>query len=439
MKKKIALSMAAVMMLAFCACGRETVETTAPTIIPTETTIPGTVTQETIASEKLPVEMHPFYDALTASGFQYSRGALEFYSGSTEIGTSDVEFLFTGESNVIDLVTMDMTLTLPKDWMDRVAIYQVSANAAKEGSYNGYCYVINRDIIAANWDLEYVTIEDLLGGGIVTDYICCLSAVSKDEYFDDDPREPDYAIYLGESDTHYYYMKTPDTQNSNGSELLHTRYELLDRIGEDAYWELVGDLVITADEIHKMMEINNIPEETTEPLPDDTITYGYTFSFFYYNNSRYQAYCDYYIAPAGTEDWYPVYIDKDTIDWEHPRVPNAHKNDDVAVMRAFVAYDGPENTQWILRIGFPNEDVGTDFPDIPKPYSYQWDTVVEIQNNQTLLHLGFVPDYLTLSDDLELGAWYIPIAEPMEFCDNCPEHWSVPANSSPGESETSEN
>ena len=54
-------------------------------------------------------------------------------------------------------------------------------------------------------------------------------------------------------------------------------------------------------------------------------------------------------------------------------------------------------------------------------------------------HLGFVPDYLTLSDDVELGAWYIPIAEPMEFCDNCPEHWSVPANSSPGESETSEN
>ena len=164
MKKKIALSMAAVMMLAFCACGRETVETTAPTIIPTEITIPGTVTQETIASEKLPVEMHPFYDALTASGFQYSRGALEYYTGSTEIGTSDVEFLFTGESNVINLVTMDMTLTLPKDWMDRVAIYQVSANAAKEGSHNGYCYLINRDIIAANWGIEYVTMEDLLGG-----------------------------------------------------------------------------------------------------------------------------------------------------------------------------------------------------------------------------------------------------------------------------------
>lgn len=257
MKKNVAIILTALMLLTLSGCGTGPVETTGPTFIPIETTIPGTVTQETIASEKLSVEMHPFYETLISTGFQYSRGELEYYSDSSEIRTSDVEFLYTGESNEIELATMDMTLNLPTDWMNRVVIYQVSADAAAEGSNNGYCYIINRDIIAANWGRESVSVDDLLGGGMVIDYICCLSAVSKDEYVDGDPREPEYAIYLGESDTHYYYMKTPDTQNPDGSELLHTRYALIDQIGEDAYWELVGDLVLTEDNIREMIVIHN--------------------------------------------------------------------------------------------------------------------------------------------------------------------------------------
>lgn len=58
MKKTITITLAALMLLTLCACGRQTPETTAPTTIPVETTIPAetTLPTETTLPETQPPE-----------------------------------------------------------------------------------------------------------------------------------------------------------------------------------------------------------------------------------------------------------------------------------------------------------------------------------------------------------------------------------------------
>ena len=166
--------------------------------------------------------------------------------------------------------------------------------------------------------------------------------------------------------------------------------------------------------------------ETTEPALEVTIPEGYNYSFFRFSTAPFQAYCDYYIAPAGTEDWCPVLIDSSYICYTHPRTVGGPLEDNACIQRAYFSYDGPPTTQWILRIEYPNEDVGSLFTGIPQPYAYQWETEFELDNNQIILYLELAPDYLTLPDDTETGAYYVPATRPMEFCENCPDSWLEP-------------
>lgn len=157
-------------------------------------------------------------------------------------------YRYTSEDSQIQLTSMGITLTLPMEWMNRVEIV-ASADEV---------FVTNRAIIDANI-VQFLAAEeenDMYGW---KDYMFRIYRVDTDSYFEGDPRNPEIEVYLGETDTHFYYLMTPETQYEV-SEQLQWRSKLIHHIGEDAYYELFGDLIVTPDMIREMVTIR---DETT--------------------------------------------------------------------------------------------------------------------------------------------------------------------------------
>lgn len=174
------------------------------------------------------------------------------------------------------------------------------------------------------------------------------------------------------------------------------------------------------------------PPETTEPVVEVTIPEGYNYSFFWFTTFLPHSYCTFSVAPAGTEDWCPVYFDRSYICYNHPKTEGGSLDDNASIVRGYFFYDGPPTTRWILRLEPPTEGVEHPFENFPYTSEYKWDTEFELDNNQTILCLWSV-DYLEslsnpptdLSDE-DIASGFIPVVRPMEFCENCPESWLEP-------------
>lgn len=177
--------------------------------------------------------------------------------------------------------------------------------------------------------------------------------------------------------------------------------------------------------------VTTVPE-ITAPAVEVTIPEKCNYSFFWFTTFPPHSYCTFSIAPAGTEDWCPVYFDRSEICFNHPKTENGSLEDNASIVRAYFSYDGPPTTQWILRLEPPTEDVDHPFDDFPYTSEYQWDMEFELVNNQTILCLWSV-DYLdSLSNppadltDKDAESGFIPVVRAMEFCENCPESWLEP-------------
>lgn len=165
--------------------------------------------------------------------------------------------------------------------------------------------------------------------------------------------------------------------------------------------------------------------KTSEPTETADAIANATMTFFTYETSPVLAHFNYYIAPAGTEDWYPVYINIYAEYCWHQRSPESNPDDTVTIRRAYVNYDGPEVETWILRMEFNGKEEAIAMHGDWGDYSYQWSTEFELVNNETLLYLD-TPDGYVHKDSDTLGDGLIPAAAEMVFCDNCPAQWLIP-------------
>lgn len=198
----------------------------------------------------------------------------------------DETWYYTGNDHVVELPGLDATLTMPESWAGRVEILQavnengssvayISCRALMDAvlemnSGDPYLEEIDHPLQYTNvwciFILRYVSIPkdyDVKNG--------FLSAESPDFFFYDyenenpDPRNPDYAFYLGENETHYFYAETIDTQHPEYSTARIAREWMINGtilsgsgMGDNAYEELIGDLVATPEQAREMISIRGI-------------------------------------------------------------------------------------------------------------------------------------------------------------------------------------
>ena len=251
-RKKLFPILIVVILLLFTGCvgnngQHETtlpLETTIPveTMPPPETTEPEDTTQPTPSIPTL--EDHPYHDAFLRDGFIHIQGTpmLDRYG---EADFDLVYYLYTGDSPVVELAALDMTLNIPEDWLDRVYIIQ-NVNIINESHY-AYAYIVNREILDGYRD--YADAEEMLFG--LPDYMLHLYTYEIDESDGDllDRYRSD-EWYLGETEDRVCFVSF-----SNGGENLPQI--LIDVIGQDAYDDMVGDLIITREDLDDLVTIHN--------------------------------------------------------------------------------------------------------------------------------------------------------------------------------------
>lgn len=240
-------------------------ETTLPpeTTVPTETSepaVPETTIPPMVSTE--PAEpVHPDKAQLTADGFVPYEKEYTIDSGGS-VWFWDAKYVYTGDSPEIELAIMEMTITLPEGWVDRVWVIQQGCSQD-----NGSVYITNRAITEAHREWAIRTYEQ---DGFVPDELYgwedFMVRISRQEKIETEDYSNSYlrdsAGFLGETEEYYYFASLAQNQDPNCSEALLTRAGLLRDIGEEAYNALVGDLVLEYDTVRQMISIwDEIPAE----------------------------------------------------------------------------------------------------------------------------------------------------------------------------------
>ena len=117
-------------------------------------------------------------------------------------------------------------------------------------------YVCNRAILQAHYEQYGLPGENPRFAYL--DFTFQITRTSKARsYTEETPAKPNY---LGENAEYYYTVSTPASQNPDCSEMLLWRNTLIHHIGEDAYFDIVGDLVVTPDMVRDMITIHDAVE-----------------------------------------------------------------------------------------------------------------------------------------------------------------------------------
>ena len=138
---------------------------------------------------------------------------------------------------MIELKSMGLTLTLPDGWLDRVMVFRYWNHPYNEG-----VYVINKDL----WDAHYEGKDFESPHPGLQDFILHVHCTPAHRYSGSESRPG--AFY--EADELVYFLSTE--AELEGLHYTYMREELIERIGQEAFDELIGDLVLD-DETAKSM------------------------------------------------------------------------------------------------------------------------------------------------------------------------------------------
>ena len=195
---------------------------------------------------------HPLHGEFTADGFEYVQGEPEevtyFIDDRyvTETNYAAVYYRYGGTSPVIELASLDMTLTLPEEWLEDVWIIQYT------NGDTGTALIVSRNIMQAHQENAEGE-PDLLYG--MDDYLVLIdSMVKQDSYGDWNPRSD--SSYIGENETHLFFVKTCDTQEPFPSGQSMMRTNLMLKIGQRTYESLLGNLAELPGQIMDMITIH---------------------------------------------------------------------------------------------------------------------------------------------------------------------------------------
>ena len=265
MKKMFAFLM--VFALLLCGCDGPVIppSTEPPEVQIPETTVPPTTEPPLIyvgVPSLEPTEIaHPYHETLESTGFVHVLGSNNL--GKQYDSLDSMMYCYIGESSVIELPLLNMTLTLPEGWLDRVYVLQsVSLNGI------GSVKILNRSLMEAyeGFQLRFDTDSIETNTIVWWDYIVSIEQTHRDSVSEWTDTEWDRCV--GNNDVFFYRYHIVDANSMKENSNFLVRQDLIETIGQDGYDELVGNLVVDKQMVMNMITIH----ENVTNLPRIVLT-----------------------------------------------------------------------------------------------------------------------------------------------------------------------
>ncbi len=280
MKKKVlCLTLALLLMLSVVACSnggdKESTappESSAPTEPPTQATEPPETTAPTEPEPTLPPEGKLPCEQPWCEELEFIRSIEREYE-FVEAQSKDAggqRFLYTGESNVVDIPGLDFTLTLPEEWMDRIEVIVCRVGWVDDGagSVARVC-VLNKELgkqYANHWlgedgQAEYEKPEnsDILFTARMADPILSVAVYDEEALASNADAQRKlaggYLLDGGSKNGKHYILISTQLGEPQDDQPMLTRFELICDIGQEAYDEVVGDLFCTPEQAFEIFKL----------------------------------------------------------------------------------------------------------------------------------------------------------------------------------------
>lgn len=276
MKKKIvciALSLLLVLSVAACSTKGEKEPTVPPeSSTPTELSTQATEPPETTEPETTEPEPEP---TLPPEGElpceQPWCDEVEFIcSGDREYkyvtsGIGEQWFLYTGESNVVDIPGLDFTLTIPEEWMDRVEVILYRDGWVDDGA-ESVCSVrlLNKEL-GRSYARSKGDPTDLDEDGTANIHFRQLDPILSVRICDEEELASDadaqrklnggYLLDGGSRNGRHYVLTSTQLGEPGDNPAGLAQLELVAVIGQEAYDELVGDLFCTPEQAYEIFKL----------------------------------------------------------------------------------------------------------------------------------------------------------------------------------------
>ena len=261
MKKLFALTLAILMLVPVFGCVTSNPNNDTPTTQPTESTAPQMdATEPTVPTEATePPETTdvttdgnlnpgPYGVALSPE----TLAACEFEQWLGDVGEY-YRYGYVGQSNTVTLPGGGLTITFPEGWMDDLAIvwhrdsedYYWTTDISGEALIRAW--IAHQENIAPE-DVDHGALANHVGVNYVIRILGIPNDVTNVAY---DPRG-----YLGKDENYTYVFVIPEFWE-DWWDMWNYREDMIEALGEDTYYDLLGDLVITEEMAKEMIAIVN--------------------------------------------------------------------------------------------------------------------------------------------------------------------------------------
>lgn len=236
-------------IFAICGCGNatesaESVPLTQPTetvIYSNENTIPSTA--QTEPQELTMEDAFPGYSELIQAEFEHFHGIPYLNKAGEVKWEGKALFRYVGAEDQIHFPGNSIVLTLPEGWADNVTVVYSGTNIRL---YNNFIWDAQTEFWASMYpDKTIETLDDPY-----YDYMLIIKALphsffeeNQDHFLKPDPHNPFEGIYVGE-DINFVYWAVIAGDEYYDNERYHVQRLLIEKIGQDAYDALVGNLVV---------------------------------------------------------------------------------------------------------------------------------------------------------------------------------------------------
>ena len=216
---------------------------------------------------------HPYRETLESTGFVHVLG--ENGLGRHYTTLDNMMYCYVGDSSVIELPLLNMTLTLPEGWLERVYVLQSVAITGE-----GRVCLLSRKVMEAYEDSEGFQLsfepDDIATNKLMyTDYIVSIGQRRKSITPESWVGASEWETYLGENSAYLYFYGNVDTQDPESSSIRLTRTGLVSKIGQGGSDELVGDLVVDKQMVMDMITIHETTDHSDEVEPAFAVAAGF--------------------------------------------------------------------------------------------------------------------------------------------------------------------
>lgn len=276
MKKLFALTLAILMLVPVFGCAASNPNNDTPTTQPTESTalqtdateptVPTEATEPPETTAPTPTTLPPvsassgdlYIDEETAARLpseeELAECQFEAWYGAPWLGGT-YKFGYVGESGTITLPGVGLTIEIPEEWVDDLTIVwtNVSENYWR---LDICCTELVRAYIARR---DHIAPEDVDRVSLIKEAPMHFE-LQINAFYGETPETDGLAesgCLVGNDETFTYTFNVRETIEKRNDGRWPAREDMIEALGEDTYYDLLGDLVITEEMAKEMITIVN--------------------------------------------------------------------------------------------------------------------------------------------------------------------------------------